>query len=86
MSIRRVNSNVIAKGLHHISRPTQVGGQILMMLINPSHASRFFLYPLQTSENLQFSGGIERHYWHEIKICFTKTRFNVAIEYIDRGA
>ena len=46
---------------------------ILVMLIiglNPFHATGLFRYPLKTSENLWFSdvftGGIERDQWYEV--------------------
>ena len=59
--MRTVNSNAIAKSLHHISRPAQVGTQRLRILINPSHATGFFLYLLKTSENLWFSDVFRGH-------------------------
>ena len=36
------------------------------IFINPFQANVPFLYPLKTSENLTFSGGIEREHWPEM--------------------
>ena len=37
--------------------------------MNPFHATDLFLYPLKTSENLWFSGGIERDQLREMGLC-----------------
>ena len=42
----------------------QVG--VKLRVIKPFHVTGFFLYPLKRSENLWFSGGIERNQCHEM--------------------